>query len=364
MTAAWKPSRLVVTGAAGWLGRRLVDALLHGLPDGDELGPAPDELQVRCLVQEPREAAELEGLGAAVEVVVGDVRDPASLAPLVRGCEGAVLFHAAAVIHPRRRRDFMDVNAVGTGHVLDAAIAAGVARAVVVSSNSPFGFNPERDHRFDESSPYRPYMGYGRSKMRMEQLVAEVAATGRIETVVVRAPWFYGPYQPPRQTLFFEMIRDGRAPIVGDGDNRRSMVYVDNLCQGLALAARVPVAAGRAYWIADERPYRMNEIVDTVERLLEQEFDIPCAHRRLRLPDAAAGLARLADGLIQGLGFYQQKVHVLSEMNKTIACSIDRARAELGYRPRVSLEEGMRRSIRWCIEQGLLGARSRAAGRG
>jgi nucleoside-diphosphate-sugar epimerase len=56
--------------------------------------------------------------------------------------------------------------------------------------------------------------------------------------------------------------------------------------------------------------------------------------------------------MIQKAGFYNTRIHVLSEMNKTIACSIEKARAELGYEPRIDLEEGMRRSIRWCLDNG------------
>src|SRR2546427_13122870 len=104
--------------------------------------------------------------------------------------------------------------------------------------------------------------------------------------------------------------------------------------------------------VADRRPYTMNEIVDTVERLLEHEFGMTVAHRRLRLPALASQVAGVADALLQAIGRYQQEVHVLSEMSQTIACSIARAERELGYDPRIELEEGMRRSIRWCLEQG------------
>ena len=255
------------------------------------------------------------------------------------------------MIHPRRVREFYEINRDGTARLLDAAIGAGVRRAVIVSSNSPCGCNPHPDHLFDEQSPYHPYFNYGRSKMEMEMAVKERA--GRIEAVLIRAPWFYGPNQPPRQTLFFKMIRDGKAPIVGNGHNLRSMAYVDNLCQGLMLAAQVERAAGQVYWIADERPYSMNEIVDTVERLLEGEFGQHCAHKRLRLPGVASAVAYVADATLQWLGFYHQKIHVLSEMNKTIACSVAKAERELGYRPGVALEEGMRRSLQWCVDRGM-----------
>jgi nucleoside-diphosphate-sugar epimerase len=189
--------------------------------------------------------------------------------------------------------------------------------------------------------------------MLMEKVVKEYQDRGEIETVILRPVWFYGPDQPVRQTTFFRMIKNGGAPILGDGNNLRSMVYIDNLCQAIFLSTTNPSANGQAYWIADERPYTMNEIVDTVEKLMEKEFNLPVAHKRLRLPCIAGQVAQICDAIIQAVGLYQQKIHVLSEMNKTIACSIEKARRELNYVPSIGLEEGMRRSIAWCIEQGI-----------
>jgi nucleoside-diphosphate-sugar epimerase len=131
------------------------------------------------------------------------------------------------------------------------------------------------------------------------------------------------------------------------------MGYVDNLSQGLVLAATNPAAPGQTYWIADRRPYAMTEIIDTIERLLEEEFRIPVAHGRMRLPGVASTVAEVVDSVMQAAGLYNQKIHVLSEMNKTIACSIQKAERELGYQPQVALEEGMRRSIQWCLDRGI-----------
>lgn len=141
-------------------------------------------------------------------------------------------------------------------------------------------------------------------------------------------------------------------PIVGSGENLRSMAYVDNICQGLLLCEQVDQAKGKTYWIADQRPYTMNEIVDTVERVLENDFQIKCSHKRMHLPDLASDVAYIVDSTLQGLGLYHQKFHVLSEMNKNIACKIDLAQTELGYNPQIALEEGMRRSIKWIIDRG------------
>ena len=334
-------NQVLVTGASGWLGTRLVETLLSGSP----------ELRVRCLVWPASSANSVPNSGL-IEQRVGDVRNPDDCERFCQQSRGAILFHTAGIIHPRRVRDFYQVNVRGTENLLRAASRAGVRRAVVVSSNSPCGCNPHPDHLFDEHSPYRPYQGYGRSKMQVELLVKEFQRRGELEAVIIRPPWFYGPNQPLRQTLFIRMIRDGKAPIVGSGENLRSMCYIDNLCQGLLLAARSERANGRTYWIADQRPYSMNEIIDTIERLLESEFGQTCRHRRLRLPGFASALAFGADYLLQTAGFYHQKIHVLSEMNKAIACSVRAAETELGYRPTIELEEGMRRSLAWCIARG------------
>lgn len=336
---------ILVTGSAGWLGTNLTRALLHGMPECEPLSKPASNLRVRCLVLPGQDAAVLQGLSPSVEIVQGDITNPADCEAFCRDAAGATLFHTAGIIHPAKVSDFYQINVKGAENLLAAATRAGVRRTVVVSSNSPCGCNPHPDHLFDEQSPYNPYMNYGRSKMQMEQAVNRYHQEGKLETVLIRPPWFYGPFQPPRQALFFRMIRDGKAPVVGSGNNLRSMAYVDNISQGLIRAAITPEANGRTYWIADERPYSMNEIIDTIERLLETEFAQKCTHRRMRLPSLASEVAWGIDKTLQGCGLYHQKIHVLSEMNKTIACSIDQARRELGYQPTISLEEGMRRSI-------------------
>ena len=352
--AALDAPSVIVTGTPGWLGTRFVEALVGGMEGADATTLCGPATAVRCLVLPDVDAGALAALDPRVIVHRGDLGDSASLRELMRGAEGATVVHIAGLIHPARfTRDFERVNVDGTRNLLDAAERAGVRRIVVVSSNSPIGCNPRPDHVFDETSPYHPYMGYGRSKARMEELVRALQARGTVETVLIRPPWFYGPHQPARQTLFFTMIKDGKFPILGDGNQRRSMAYVDNICQGLLRAATVPQANGEVYWIADERPYTVNEIVDTVERVLEEDFSIRCAHKRFRLPALAGEIARIADSTLQAVGLYHQKIHVLGEMHQTIACSIDKARRELGYEPRIALREGMRRSIAWCIENGL-----------
>ncbi|HRT58925.1 MAG TPA: NAD-dependent epimerase/dehydratase family protein, partial [Candidatus Paceibacterota bacterium] len=168
-------SLYLVTGAAGWLGSRLVECLARGLPDHPALSSPPHDLRIRCLVLPGQDAAPLRAVSGRVEVVAGDLQNPADCARFCEGARGAVLFHTAGIIHPRRVAEFYRVNVDGAVNLLQAAAAARVRRTVVMSSNSPCGCNPHPDHLFDEYSPYNPYMHYGRSKMLMEQAVAERA---------------------------------------------------------------------------------------------------------------------------------------------------------------------------------------------
>ena len=344
-------SLTLVTGATGWLGTQLVQNLVKGFDNIPAMQNPAANRRIRCLTLQADDLSRLKRIAPDIEFHGGDLCAADAVTSFCRDAAGGTLFHCAGLIHPRRRvSELYEVNVAGTRNLLQAAEASGVKRVIAMSSNSPLGTNPEPEQRFDESSPYNPYMNYGRSKMQMELLLKEFQQRGKIEIVIVRSPWFYGPFQPERQSLFFRMIRDGKVPLVGNGENKRSMAYVENISQGMILCEKNEAANGQVFWIADAQPYTMNEIIVTIENLLEKEFSIPVAHKRLNLPYLSGEIATLADRMIQGLGLYNQKVHVLSEMNKTIACSIDKARTILNYDPKISLKEGMRRSLKWVLD--------------
>ncbi|MFM8236533.1 MAG: NAD-dependent epimerase/dehydratase family protein [Actinomycetota bacterium] len=335
---------VVVTGAGGWLGQNLVRVLAAD----------PGRTRIRALVHGADEAPLLEVLDPRIEVVVGDVRDPAVIDRLFADAVGATVVHAAGVIHPRRAvRECFDVNVGGTQLVVDRSRRARCGRLVHLSSNSPFGANRTPDGRFTEDAEYRPYMAYGRSKQEAEQIVRRAAMRGDVDAVVLRPPWFYGPFQPARQTSFFAAVRRGRFPVIAPGTQRRSMVYTGNLVDAVLAAEVADLEPGRALWVADAEPYPLGEIIDTVRSALEAE-GVPVTGGRLPLvPRRIADLATRADAAIQATGRYVAAVHVLGELEDTIACDIGATREALGWEPRVGLLEGMRRSVRSCLERGL-----------
>lgn len=332
---------VVVTGAPGWLGTALVQALRRGASFRSITSePRP----VRCIVQPGVDASALQALD--VEILRADLRDQRALRDACRNA--SLVVHAAGIIHPRRVQELFDINVDGTRNVLDEAVAAGARRILVVSSNSPAGLNDSASTLMTEDDPPKPYLAYGLSKLQAEWLVNDAFRSGRIETVIVRPCWFYGPNQPRRQTRFFSMIKGGRPIVVGRGDNLRSMTYVDNAVQGLLLAANVERAAGKTYWITDRRPYSFIEIIQTIARVLEVDV------RPRYLPRVASDMARFVDSVMQMTGWYNQEIHVAGELAATIAASIEAARRDLGYDPEIELEEGMRRSIAWCQSNGMV----------
>jgi nucleoside-diphosphate-sugar epimerase len=342
---------LVITGAAGWLGRSLVDNFVHRL---DSSGIT----QLVCLVHSRDDVDSLRSLVPdlwrdRVTISAIDIVDSAQVDRSFQDLEsGFDVIHAAGIIHAPRIKDIFAVNATGTRHVLDASRRFHARRVVHVSSNSPFGTNPDPRNIFGEHEPFNPYLAYGRSKMEAELAVFEAVALG-LDAVVVRPPWFYGPHQPARQTTFFSMVKAGRFPVFGSGDQSRSMVFVENLVDGIERARNWEGPAGRAWWIADAQPYSVREIVETVGQALKDE-GFWVAKPSLRLPQFVGNMAEMADRVIQKTDRYVQSVHVLGEMNKSIACDISAARRDLGYEPQVSLYDGMRRSIRWCLGQGII----------
>ena len=174
---------------------------------------------------------------------------------------------------------------------------------------------------------------------------------GDVPTVVVRPPWFYGPWQPERQTRFFSMVAAGRFPVPGDGSQQRSMVYVDNLVQGVALAERHPAAPGQAFWVADREAYPLRDVVATVRQALDEE-GFRTRDTVVRIPRVLAAVAETRRPRPAAPGPLLDAGHVLGELAHTIRCDISRSVEVLGYDPQVGLLEGMRRSVRWCVREG------------
>jgi nucleoside-diphosphate-sugar epimerase len=330
---------LLVTGAPGWL----ADAFLRSLARD----PIEGVSHVRCLVQVstlPDDVAPDRRWGIEADIVRGDLRDVVSLARAVAGVDTVI--HAAATMHARRIEEFYAVNTQGTRNLSWAAAKGGVRRFVYVSTNAAAGRSDSLLRLLRESDPDKPLSHYGRSKRLGERWLFE--APGNMERTVLRPCMFYGPPVPERHVDIYRRITRGRMPLVGGGVYTRSLTYIDNLVQAVRLATCKPSAVGNIYNVADSEPYTTRQVTEAMARALGVN------PRFIPLPELTATVAYRADSLLATFGLYQRTVHLLGESNWNVGVSIEKAREELCYSPKVAIEEGMRTSVQWCRERGLL----------
>ena len=231
-------NKILITGANGWLGKNLIFSLLNGIEDSTDIDKPNEKIEIKCLVLKGDDTSFIEKQSKSLSIIQGNITNKKDCEQFTENSKGAILFHCAGIIHPNKTKQFYEVNVDGTKNILDAAVKNGLKKIVIVSSNSPCGVNPTNNDWFNESCDYNPYMEYGRSKMIMEKIVNDYYHDGKIETVIIRPPWFYGPHQPPRQIRFYKMIMNGKVPIVGNGENKRGnkgAVICDCLAVAIAL---------------------------------------------------------------------------------------------------------------------------------
>ena len=309
--------RAFVTGGGGFIGRSLVRGLVASGVD------------VRAMVRSTGSAAKLQDAGA--EVVVGDLLDAPALAGALRGCE--VAYHLAGDyrvgIRASDRPAMEAANVTATERLLDAAVAAGVARIVHVSTINAFGDTGYRvvDEAFDRPRPYRYVSFYDETKHR-----AHLAAQQRIDAgapVLIAMPG--GVYGPEDHSSLGGQLREaaeGRLRALTFGDLGLNMAHVEDIATGIALVG----ARGRL-----GQTYVLGGELTTLAELVRRVSAI-CGHRppRLATPTwmlrAAAPLARRVGPDLGEL--------VRASAGVTYWATDAKARRDLGYAPR-DLESGL-----------------------
>jgi len=323
--------KVLVTGAGGFVGRRLCQ-ILH------ERG-----IGLRVLARDDRHEEFFRSLGA--QIFTGDLTDP-EVAPWVAdGVEG--VFHLASIVAGQELPDaaFWEVNYTATGRLLHAAHRAGVKKFLYCSTTGVMGHiaNPPAD----ETAPYNTEDIYQTTKAAAERLCLEFGRMTGMAVTVARPGAVYGPGDG-RLFKLFRMAGGGRFPIIGDGQTLIHPVYVDDLAEGLILAYEKKEAADQVYIIAGEAPVsvrRWAEVIAQAAGRPLKSVSIPYGPVRL--------VAAMMEGALNPLGIkpplFGRRVDFYV---KTRAFSIEKARAQLGYKPAVGLEQGAELTIDWYRQQG------------
>jgi nucleoside-diphosphate-sugar epimerase len=325
---------VLITGGNGLLGHHLVSALRER---GDG---------VRVLALPGEETSWLEQQG--VEVHRGDVRQPETLTAPVSGAQ-AVLHLAGMMGVWRPMADYHAVNVTGTENVCLAALSEGVSRVVHFSSWTVYGMDLGRPAR--EDFLLRPFREpYAVTKAAGDRLVQRMIAEERLPAVIIRPGSFFGPGDRLHFGRLADRLRQGRGVIVGPGDNALPFVYVTDVVQGLLLALDHAHAVGHAFNITTDRPLTQQEFLEAIAR--ETSASTPRVHVPYR-PLYTAGY--LAERLALAAGSEAQPVVTrlgVKLFGTDNRHAIDKARQQLGYRPRVELHKGVRLAAAWYLTQG------------
>ena len=314
---------LLVTGIAGCVGGR-VAAL------------AQEQGMVVRGLQRSHDKAKRVAKNLGIEVLTGDISDPKAAADACRGVDFVV--HSAALVTDRGSlEEFRRINVVGSTTMAEAARDAGVNTFVQISSVLVYGIQyPEN---VTEAGPF--YAGkspYCLTKLESEQAVLKLHDPARMRVVAIRAGDVYGPESQPWVVRPLELMRTGEFKLLNGGRGICNHIFVDNLVDGIFLAIERD-EAGDAINLTDGQRTTWKEYYSRLARIggLSDRF--------ISLP---AWLTKLTVSLLPG---YQTTREVIDFSTRRNAYSVRKATEVLGFRPRVSLDEGMERTRQWLQQQ-------------
>lgn len=317
--------RVFITGASGFIGRALYERYVA---DGHVVSGCD-------LVADP-------GRG----IIAGDVAEPGAWQEHASDCE--LFIHTAATVSLRleRAEEIWRANVLGTANAVDAAKRA--ERFVHFSSVTVFGLDfPDG---VDEFHPvHNTFLPYPDSKIASEQVVLQAHVDGRVRCTIVRPGDVYGPRSRVWAQIPAELIKARRFTLPGGGRGIHSPVYIDNLVDGVVLAAASPDALGQVFTLSDGLGVPYREFFAPYAQLVGRRLITLPAPLAIAMAAGVRQVARLAPGDNE---INPQSARYLLRRG---TYSNAKARTVLGWEPRVSLAEGMERTIEWLREQGFGG---------
>jgi nucleoside-diphosphate-sugar epimerase len=326
--STWVPRRVFISGASDFVGQVL----------------AARYRQLGCEVRGVDKVANTEQ-----GVVAGNTALPGVWQEHAQGCD--LFIHAAAIVSfTHDPRNIWEVNVLGTRHALDAAIRGGAQRFIHISSVVAYSFDFPAD--VDESYPVRcngvPYVD---SKVMGEQVVLQAHAAGEIDCTIIRPGDVYGPCSRPWTTRPVRLLKANSLVLPLQGKGIFTPVYVDNLVDGIVLAAQTKAAAGHVFNITDGVGIENSKFFGYYAHLLGK--DISTVSDNLTQPLALKAL--VIDRVKKKLGAESQ----WNETGVRYLCrrgtySIDKARKILGFEPRVGIDEGLKITEQWLRAEGFI----------
>lgn len=325
-------SKLLITGATGYIGGKLAESY------------AQSGTQIRLLVRNPDKLS--ARLRDSCEVVVGDLTSPETLTPVISEIDNVI--NAAGLLGHwgLSYQQLYESNVQGVENLIRAVFKAGVARFIHLSAGGVTG--PVGRDAADETYPPAPFTDYERTKWEGEKRALEISTSNNWNLLVVRPTFTYGPGDPHKLGLF-EAVKKGSFAFIGTGLSTVHPVYIDDLVKGIDLALRSN-QRNTSIIIGGERPVTKQELIWGIADALGVK------RPKIRLP------VWIGNVLARGCELSARILNVeppltrsrVMMLNRNWGYSIARARELLGYCPRVELSEGLAKTVAWYREHGWL----------
>ena len=318
---------ILVTGATGFIGSHLVDGLLK------------KKEKIRILVRKTSRADWLNKYD--VEICYGSLEDINSLTKATKNIK--TVYHLAAMLGSPgvTYNQLYETNVRGTENLIKACVKNNIKRFVYISTVAAMG--PTK-YMADETTKCNPKTDYDKTKYLAELAVKNSG----LDWTIIRPTMVYGPGEIKNKARMFRFIQKGFFFVIGSGKNMMGLVYVGNLVKGIILAGESKNAVKQVYILSDKKNYTMNEFIKTIAR--HEKVKTP-----IHLPVWIAYIGAFFFRIFRIFGFPQ----ILSKdriKNMTInhSFNISKAINELKYEPEIGLDDGIKKTIQWYKEKGIL----------
>ena len=331
--------RAFVTGGTGFIGSHLVELLVAS------------DYQVTCAVRQTSNLRWLKPLLAGkhspIQLVTADLSNPDSPIPSLRGID--LVFHLAGLTRAFNSNEYNWANVEATRRLIEACLAenSGITRFLYCSSLAACGPSQDGEPVSEDTQP-QPLTDYGKSKLKGEMIAREYA--NRLPVTIIRPPAVYGP-RDKDIFLFFQCVRNGVLPLIGNQRRQLSLVYVKDLVRGMHAAAVSERTVGNTYFLTDGVIHSWWEVAQAIAQSLEKR-PLP-----LRMPFFLLNvLSIFMEVLAQFTGkpatLDRQKMIDLKQ--QYWICDDTKAEKEIGYRAVYPLEKGIEETARWYLDNGWL----------
>ncbi|MCI2048195.1 MAG: NAD-dependent epimerase/dehydratase family protein [Lachnospiraceae bacterium] len=326
--------RLVaVTGATGFMGKRLVQVLLDR------------GCEVRVFVRDRTRA--VEAFGEKCEIVTGDTTDPDSLKGAFDGVD--TVYHLAALMGhdlpgEAAFKKFRAVNVQGTKNVAAECRKAGVKHFIFISSTAAMGLI-EDVAVVNEDTPCKPYTPYQVSKYECEQYLLQEFRTDGFPVIIVRPSMVYGPGYKGDFLTMAKLCKKGFFPEIGKGQNLSPALYITDEIEGLALLLDKG-EPGQIYLLSSEKSYSLHETGEIIGKALG---------KKIHFVPVSTGFMLFCAGAMEKICGLAGKHSPVTRRNiRSVVTdrvfSTEKIRA-LGFRQKVGLEEGLTNAVHYFVEQ-------------